>query len=52
MQDNFKNPQFEIHLQEVYVQQDEVSITSVLNEIDAKFKEHVTLGSYPDFNNR
>ena len=51
-QDHFKNPHFEIHLQEIFVKQDEVSITSVLNEVVAKFKDHVTFGSYPDFNNR
>lgn len=49
--DHFKNPHFEIHLQEIFVKQDEVSITSVLNEVVAKFKDHVTFGSYPDFNN-
>ena len=41
-----------MHFQEIYITQDEVSITSVLNDVVAKFKSRVTVGSYPDFNNR
>jgi len=39
-------------MREMFVKVDEVSITPVLNDCDSKFKQHVTLGSYPDFINR
>ncbi|XP_041367426.1 FAD synthase-like [Gigantopelta aegis] len=51
LKDNFCNPGVEFHSKYIYVNLDEVSITSILNEVDSKFKEHVVLGSYPDINN-
>ena len=51
-QELFCNPGVEFHSRYIYVNLDEVSITSVLNDVDSKFKEHVVLGSYPVINNR
>ncbi|XP_022307213.2 FAD synthase-like [Crassostrea virginica] len=51
LEDLFKNPDAHFYTEEVYVQQDEVSIATILTEIDREFKETVTLGSYPDFHN-
>ena len=52
LDDLFRNPSAQFHVQEVYINRDEMSITSVLNEVDAKFKDKVIMGSYPDFYNR
>jgi len=41
----------DIYTKELFVHDDEISIASVLNECDEKFKDRVTLGSYPDFIN-
>ncbi|CAD5119071.1 DgyrCDS7716 [Dimorphilus gyrociliatus] len=38
-------------LEHVYIKNDEVSITPVLNKIEEKFRQKVLIGSYPDFNN-
>ncbi|XP_064600367.1 FAD synthase-like isoform X2 [Liolophura sinensis] len=51
LQDIFKNPEAETHTEEVYVNQDEVSITHVLNQVDQQFRKNVILGSYPEFHN-
>ncbi|XP_033751502.1 FAD synthase-like [Pecten maximus] len=51
MEDLFKNPAGECHMDEIYVKRDEVSITAVLNEFDEKYRREITLGSYPDFTN-
>lgn len=50
--DLFKNPDAHFYTEEIYVQQDEVSIAPILNEVDEEFKVDVTLGSYPDFHNK
>lgn len=51
LKDQFKNPDMEFYTKELYIQHDEMSITPILNEADTKFRQHVTLGSYPDFIN-
>ncbi|KAL4224834.1 FAD1 flavin adenine dinucleotide synthetase [Mactra antiquata] len=51
LKEHFKNPHIEFFTQELYVQVDEMSITPVLNEANGKYKNDVTLGSYPDFIN-
>lgn len=51
LEDLFKNPDAHFYTEEIYVQQDEVSIAPILNEVDEEFKVDVTLGSYPDFHN-
>lgn len=38
-------------LEQVYVKNDEVSITSVLNKIEEEYRQRVLIGSYPDFSN-
>lgn len=52
VKDLFKNPDAHFYTEEIYVQQDEVSIAPILNEVDEEFKVDVTLGSYPDFHNK
>ena len=47
----FQNPNAQLHTSELYVNSDEVSITNILNTVDAKFTK-VQLGSYPDLHNR
>ncbi|XP_062598134.1 FAD synthase-like [Saccostrea cucullata] len=51
LEDLFKNPDAHFYTEEIFVQQDEVSIAAILNEVDQEFKLDVTLGSYPDFHN-
>ncbi len=51
-QEMFRNPHSTFHVEEMYLQQDEVSIAGILNDADARFKDKVILGSYPDFYNR
>ncbi|WAR02959.1 FLAD1-like protein, partial [Mya arenaria] len=51
LRDHFKNPNIEIHTRELFVTADEVSITPVLDQCHERFKDNVTLGSYPDFIN-
>ena len=51
LQDLFRNPDAEFFVREVYLGVDEVTVAGVLNAVDAKFKDKVTLGSYPDFYN-
>lgn len=46
----FLNPHAQMHTSELYVNSDEVSITNILNKVDAKFTK-VQLGSYPIFYN-
>ena len=38
-------------MREVYLGLDEVAVAGVLNAVDAKYKDRVILGSYPDFYN-
>ena len=52
LEDLFRNPDGQFYVEEVYINKDEMSITSVLNEVDDAFKDKVTMGSYPDFYNR
>lgn len=51
LEDLFRNPSTQFHTRDVFVQSDEVSITGLLNDANAKFKDSVTIGSYPDFYN-
>lgn len=46
----FVNPNAQMHMSELFVDRDEVSITPLLNKVDATF-EKVQLGSYPDLHN-
>ncbi|ELT90649.1 hypothetical protein CAPTEDRAFT_220999 [Capitella teleta] len=51
LEDLFRNPDAEFFVHEVYLGLDEVAVAGILNTVDAKFKDRVTLGSYPDFYN-
>lgn len=51
LEDLFRNPSMGFCTREVYVKDDEFSISAALNEANDKFKESVTIGSYPDFHN-
>jgi FAD synthetase len=51
LEEVFSNPAAEFRTREVYIAVDEASITGILNEVNAKFKDRVILGSYPDFYN-
>ena len=51
LEDLFMNPYAHFHVKELYVNTDEMSSTGILNEVHAKFKDKVILGSYPDFYN-
>lgn len=48
----FANPNATFHTREMYIDQDEVSITPLLGKVNEKFKDKISLGSYPDFYNR
>ena len=47
----FKNPQMKFHTDELYVNKDEISITSIITQVAEKFKDEVTIGSYPNMLN-
>ncbi|XP_052823971.1 FAD synthase, partial [Octopus bimaculoides] len=47
----FTNPDAHMHTKEIFVAAEEVAITHILNDFNAKF-QHVQLGSYPEFHNR
>ncbi|KAK6191559.1 hypothetical protein SNE40_003215 [Patella caerulea] len=51
LEDLFRDPSVEFHIRRIYVNQDEISITSILQQVDDKYKETVALGSYPDLHN-
>ncbi|XP_029636531.1 FAD synthase [Octopus sinensis] len=46
----FMNPDAQLHTKEIYVAAEEVAITDILNDVNAKFQQ-VQLGSYPEFHN-
>ncbi|XP_060074465.1 FAD synthase-like isoform X2 [Ylistrum balloti] len=52
LEDLFKNSAGKRYTEEIYVDKDEVSITSVLNDFNDKHRKEIILGSYPDFTNR
>lgn len=47
----FRNEQVQFFSRDIYVNKDETFIAPVLYKADAKFKKHVSLGSYPDWVN-
>ncbi|KAL3843234.1 hypothetical protein ACJMK2_021178 [Sinanodonta woodiana] len=49
LKDLFQNPYAEFHTREVYIQHDEVSITHILNTVNAAYSKDVVMGSYPNF---
>jgi len=51
LEDLFRNPDKELCTRELFINADEISITTVLNSANECFKDHVTIGSYPDFYN-
>jgi len=51
LEDLFHNPNRELCTREVFINSDEFSITPVLNDANERFKDCVTIGSYPDFYN-
>ncbi|XP_077994187.1 FAD synthase-like [Glandiceps talaboti] len=51
VKDNFKDSQVMFNLREIYLSSDEVSIASILNSFNAKYKDSVQLGSYPEWFN-
>lgn len=51
LEDLFRNPSAQFCTRDVFIKSDEVSITGLLNDANAKFKDSVTIGSYPDFYN-
>ena len=52
IQDLFRNPASEFYVKELYIVKDEVSITDMLNELNAACKDKVIIGSYPEFGSR
>ena len=51
LEDLFRNPYRRLCTRELFVNTDEFSITSVLNDANERFKDRVTIGSYPDYYN-
>ncbi|KAM4662749.1 FAD synthase isoform 2-T2 [Discoglossus pictus] len=47
----FRNEKTRFYCQEIYVNADEMAIARVLEEANARFRRHVSLGSYPDWAN-
>ncbi|XP_052653626.1 FAD synthase [Harpia harpyja] len=47
----FRSEQTRFHTRTIYVAADEILITPVLDQADATFQGHVSLGSYPDWAN-
>ncbi|XP_046580781.1 FAD synthase-like [Haliotis rubra] len=43
----FMNPGVEFHTMDMFINKDEMTIASVLNQADEKFRKEVMLGSYP-----
>ncbi|XP_067655697.1 FAD synthase-like isoform X1 [Haliotis asinina] len=43
----FMNPGVEFHTVDMFINKDEMTIASVLNQVDEKFRKEVMLGSYP-----
>ncbi len=48
----FMNPGVEFHTKDMFINKDEMTIASVLNQVDEKFRKEVMLGSYPVTHNR
>lgn len=51
LEDLFRNPDAEFYARDAFVRTDEATIAGVLNEANDRFKDTVTIGSYPDFYN-
>jgi len=51
LEDLFRNPDRDFCTREVFINTDEFSITPVLNNANERFKDCVTIGSYPDYYN-
>jgi len=51
LEDLFRNPNRQFCTQEVFLNTDEFSITHVLNAANERFRDCVTIGSYPDYYN-
>jgi len=51
LEDLFRSQDREFCTKEVFINADEFSITPVLNSANERFKDSVTIGSYPDFYN-
>ena len=51
LEDIFRNPTAHFHTRDLYIKQDELTITGVLNATNQRFKDRVITGSYPDFYN-
>ena len=51
LEDLFRNPDRNFCTREVFLRTDEFSLTPVLNDANERFKDRVTIGSYPDFYN-
>ncbi|XP_053330756.1 FAD synthase [Spea bombifrons] len=47
----FRNENTRFYCREIFVNADEMSIAAVLDEANACFRRHVSLGSYPDWGN-
>ncbi|XP_075464228.1 FAD synthase isoform X2 [Ascaphus truei] len=47
----FRNEKTRFYCREIFVNADEMSIAAVLEESNARFQKHVSLGSYPDWGN-
>ena len=51
LEELFRNPNRQFCTRELYLSADEFSVTPVLNNANERFKDRVTIGSYPDFYN-
>ena len=51
LEELFRNPNRQLCTRELFLGADEFSVTSVLNDANERFKDLVTIGSYPDFYN-
>ncbi|XP_053559547.1 FAD synthase isoform X2 [Bombina bombina] len=47
----FRNDKTHFYCREIYVNADEMAIATVLEDANARFRKHVSLGSYPDWGN-
>lgn len=51
LEDMFRNQNRQFCTREVFLSVDEFSITSVINDVNERFKDRVTIGSYPEYYN-
>lgn len=51
LEELFRNPNRQFCTRELFLSADEFSVTPVLNDANERFKDRVTIGSYPDFYN-